>query len=557
MKSLAYPRSVLFRVDRADEAVDALGRAAALRPRDPAVGDNLAAALYAQGRTADAVEAHRAALAVKAEAAGASRDVRALCEALIELIGLPAIYRDEAEIEAARRGFSAGLERAQGLAGAAERASEREYGLVVECLFRLNHFLLAYQQRNDRELMQEWAKLAGALLRRRIGHLMQPLARRARGESRGGRIRLGLASEQLFNHNGVNWADSWLAGLPPADYEFFFYAFGGRSDWLTRKFAALGTLRRLPFGPATFAGTLNAMRADDLDVLIYPDVGMTASSRIAAAARVAPIQCAGWGHPVTTGSPMIDCYLSSAAMEPPGAEDHYSETLVRLPDQAVFFGGADAHARPASRPAFGLPEGGLLFGSAQNLLKYLPGDDDLYARVAAEIPHATLAFVASGSAHVNAIFAGRMRAAFARRGVDFDARARILPRLPHAAFAGLFGVLDAALDTPGWNGANTTVLALARGCPVLTLPGQFMRGRHGLGLLGKAGLDELVAGSRDDYVALAVRLARDPGWRASLRARIARCMDRLLDMSRTCRALDAFFKESVAAPGACAPERKS
>jgi protein O-GlcNAc transferase len=565
----AYRRAVALRPDHAeafnnlgntlkdlgrpDEAVDALKRAVELRPRDPAVKDNLAAAFYAQGRTADAVEAHRAALAIKAEAAGASRDVRALCESLIELIGLPAIYADDAAIDAARRRFAAGLERARGLAGAAAGAGERDYALVLECLFRLNHFLLAYQQRDDRALMREWAGLAGALLRRRIGHLMQPIARRARG----GPIRLGLASEQLFNHNGVNWAYLWLAGLPAADYEFHFYAFGGRSDWLTEKFAALGAVRRLPFGPATFADSLNAMRADGLDVLIYPDVGMTASSRIAAAARLAPIQCAGWGHPVTTGSPMIDCYLSSAAMEPPDGDGHYSETLVRLPDQAVFFGGADADARPVSRPALGLPEGGFLFGSAQNLLKYLPGDDDLYARVAAEVPQATLVFVASGSAHVNAIFAGRMRAAFARRGVDFGARAKILPRLPHAAFADLFGALDAALDTPGWNGANTTVLALSRGCPVVTLPGQFMRGRHGLGLLRKADLGELVAATPADYVALAARLARDPDWRASLRARIVPCMDRLLDMSRTCRALDAFLKEKVAALGASAAERKS
>jgi predicted O-linked N-acetylglucosamine transferase (SPINDLY family) len=530
---------------RPDEAADALERAVELRPRDPAVADNLAAALYAQGRTAEAAAAHRAALALKADAAGASREARALCEALLELIGLPAIYRDEAEIEAARGRFAAGLERALGLAAAAEGSTEGEYALVVECLFKLNHFLLAYQQRNDRAPMQQWAKLAGALLERRIAHLMQPIA----GRARGGKIRLGLASERLFNHNGVNWAYLWLAGLPAADYEFFFYALGGRPDWLTEKFAALGALRRLPFGPATFAESLNAIRADELDVLIYPDVGMTASSRVAAAARLAPIQCAGWGHPVTTGSPAIDYYLSSAAMEPADGDGHYSETLVRLPDQAVFFAGPAPDARPAPRSAFGLPEGGFLFGSAQNLLKYLPRDDDLYARVAAEVPQATLVFVASGAAHVNAVFAGRMRAAFARRGLDFDARAKILPRLPHAAFADLFGALDAALDTPGWNGANTTVLALARGCPMVTLPGEFMRGRHGLGLLGKAGLDELVAATPGDYVALAAKLARDPAWRSALKDRIARGMGRLLDLSATCRALDAFLKEKVAALG--------
>jgi predicted O-linked N-acetylglucosamine transferase (SPINDLY family) len=561
----AYRRAIELKPDHADalnnlgntlkdlgrpgEAVDALTRAAALKPRDPAVRDNLAAALYAEGRTGDAVAAHRAALGLKAEAMGASPAMRALCESLVELIGLPAIYRDEAEVEAARARFSADLERAQALAGAAETAGERDYALVVDCLFKLNHFLLAYQQRNDRALLRKWSALAGALLRRRIGHLMQPLARRARNA----RIRLGVASELLMNHNGVNWLHAWLAGLPGADYEFFFYSLGGRSDWLTEKFAALGHLRRLPFGPATFAQTLAAVRADGLDVLIFPDVGMTASSRIAALARLAPVQCASWGHAETTGSPAIDYYLSSGAMEPPGTDDHYGETLVRLPDPVFFLNPADTEGPAGTRAEYGLPAEGTLLGSVQNLYKYLPRDDDLYARVAAEAPQATLVFVGGGSAYVNGVFADRMRAAFARRGLDFGARAKILPRLPHAAFARLFDVLDAALDTPGWNGANTTMLALARGCPVVTLPGALMRGRHGLALLGKAGLGEFVAASEAEYVTLAARLAEDRG-NAALRARIAVGAARLVDQRACCGFLDAFFKEKVAGLGAAPAE---
>ena len=38
-----------------------------------------------------------------------------------------------------------------------------------------------------------------------------------------------------------------------------------------------------------------------------------------------------WGHPMTSGLPTIDAFLSADAMEPPDAQDHYSEELVRLP----------------------------------------------------------------------------------------------------------------------------------------------------------------------------------------------------------------------------------
>lgn len=36
-------------------------------------------------------------------------------------------------------------------------------------------------------------------------------------------------------------------------------------------------------------------------------------------------------HPVTTGLDTIDHYLSSVLLEGAGAEDHYTENLVRLP----------------------------------------------------------------------------------------------------------------------------------------------------------------------------------------------------------------------------------
>src|SRR5207249_4765500 len=43
-----------------------------------------------------------------------------------------------------------------------------------------------------------------------------------------------------------------------------------------------------------------AIRADELDVLVYPELGMDACSFALAALRLAPRQYAGWGHPVTT-----------------------------------------------------------------------------------------------------------------------------------------------------------------------------------------------------------------------------------------------------------------
>ena len=47
--------------------------------------------------------------------------------------------------------------------------------------------------------------------------------------------------------------------------------------------------------------------------------------------RLAPVQCAAWGHPVTTGSSQVDYYFTCGEMEPPKGADHYTEQLLPLP----------------------------------------------------------------------------------------------------------------------------------------------------------------------------------------------------------------------------------
>ncbi len=106
--------------------------------------------------------------------------------------------------------------------------------------------------------------------------------------------------------------------------------------------------RRTWIACATFTGAAllpsmiaPAIRADALDALVYPELGMDATTFALAALRLAPVQCAAWGHPVTTGHATIDAYFSCGAMEPADADAHYTERLIPLP------GIGTDYARPA------------------------------------------------------------------------------------------------------------------------------------------------------------------------------------------------------------------
>ena len=79
----------------------------------------------------------------------------------------------------------------------------------------------------------------------------------------------------------------------------------------------------------------DAIRNDALHVLVFLDVGMEPQMTQLAALHLAPIACAAWDYPVTSGLPSIDYFLSGESMEPEDAQDHYSEKLVLLPGLGV------------------------------------------------------------------------------------------------------------------------------------------------------------------------------------------------------------------------------
>ncbi len=146
---------------------------------------------------------------------------------------------------------------------------------------------------------------------------------------------------------------------------------------------------------------------------------------------------------------------------------------------------------------------------------------------------------------LTARYRARLGAAFLRLGLRLDERLIVLPQCNHDDYMGINAVCDAMLDTLRWSGGNTSLDALAAGLPIVTLPGRFMRGRQSAGMLALAGIDGLVAGDEDHYVAIAERLALDPAWRAARAADVRAAAGRLFDDPEPVRELAAVLEALV------------
>ena len=143
----------------------------------------------------------------------------------------------------------------------------------------------------------------------------------------------------------------------------------------------------------------------------------------------------------------------------------------------------------------------------------------------------------------------REEAAFAAEGLAAASYCVFLPRLSPERFLAVGAVCDVFLDSIGWSGFNSTLEASVNDLPVVTLPGELMRGRHSMAVLRAMGVGETIASSLDDYVALAVRLAGDPAWRAEIRLKIAEGKHRAY-RDRACIGALEEWLERVARPGA-------
>ena len=62
------------------------------------------------------------------------------------------------------------------------------------------------------------------------------------------------------------------------------------------------------------------------------------------------------------------------------------------------------------------------------------------------------------------------------------------------------------------------------------------------------GVSETIAASLDDYVDIAVRLARDPAWREAIRHRMAAGRSRVYADPAPVRALEDWIEQVVGAP---------
>jgi len=490
-------------------------------------------ALYRQGKTAEARSHFQTVAKLEPENLEAKLGN---CIAQVQLI-----HRSTEEIVQARENYRSTLEdlcRSIDLPDSVAR--ERARGLIGS----LQPFFLAYQGENNRGLQSMYGDL---VVRVQSACFPEWAGKRpSRPPIKSGEpIRVGILSGFFCRHS--NWKipiKGWVENLNREEFQLYGYHTGWTNDEQTE--IAKKSFYRFAEKLPTLEDWLRRITGDRLHVLIIPEVGMDAMTPRLAAFRLAPVQCASWGHPDTTGVPTIDYYLSSDLMEPENGQDHYCEKLVRLPNLSIYYEPLDTPAASVDRAHFGLRADRPLFICTQSLVKYLPRYDEVFPRIAMETGACQFAFIGyQRSSTIEKQFLRRLETAFSRFDLRMEDYVKMVPHLDAARYRAFNQLADVFLDSIGWSGCNSTLEALACDLPVVTMPSELMRGRHTHAILKMMNLSDTEGSNVDEYVAIATRLAKDPNWRKEISEKIARNRHLAYRDMECIRGLEEFIRQAI------------
>jgi protein O-GlcNAc transferase len=355
------------------------------------------------------------------------------------------------------------------------------------------------------------------------------------------RLRIGYVSAHLHIHSASLLAYGWMTSHSREQFEVHIYHVGDKHDVLTGKLAH--ECEHFVQIGSSLESACAQILADQLDILVYVDIGMEMLTSLMASLRLAPLQCATWAHPISTGLPTIDVFISNTAMEPASGQAHYNEHLLQLPGTGACLQAPWLTPLTCTRRDFAVDDSAVVYLSLQPITKYLAEHDGVFANIASQVPNARFLFMEADTAELTQVLQQRLQRAFAAEGLNAAHHLRWLPRMDYDRYLQLLQLADVFLDPPGaWSAGITATEAIACALPLVTWPGEFLRSRQACGMLSVLGITDTIACDSADYIAIATRLGNDRDFRNAVRGQLQQRQSQLFGDTRCMQALEAFYR---------------
>ena len=315
------------------------------------------------------------------------------------------------------------------------------------------------------------------------------------------KLKIGYVSPDFHTHSVAYFIEPLLKAHNKEEFELFGYYNNSKTD---------GTSVRLreyfdgwqEVDALSDIALADKIYEDQIDILVDL-AGHSANNRLGVLARKpAPIQATWLGYPNTSGLSTVDYRITDAIADPIGESDALNtESLIRLDDGFLCYQGDDSIPVISSIPFD--QKGYFTFGSFNNNVKITSEVIKVWADILLSVPNAKLIMKSNQLSDQHTKI--RCQEMFSAQGIAPD-RLILSGMLPSATdHMAYYGEVDLALDPFPYNGTTTTFEALWMGVPTLTYSGNVHACRVGASIVSRIGLEDYVAYSPEDYIALAVK----------------------------------------------------
>ena len=300
------------------------------------------------------------------------------------------------------------------------------------------------------------------------------------------KIKLGFISEYLTDHTIGKLFKGIILKLDKKKFEVLVF-----HSEKTKKGKILDELKQSEkegnlknfFLPKNFSEVQQIILDQNLDILFYPEIGLSLQLYYLSFLRLAKVQITSWGHPETTGNPSIDYFLTSKVIEADGSQKNFSEKLLYLDYMPMYYFVPKIHNKIDKDKL----SKNNIYSCPQTLQKIHPDFDLIIGGIHEKDKKAIIYFIKD----VNQIFYLRLIERFKKnKKIDLN-RIKFLDGLNWEQYINHCGEASVLLDPVYYGSGNSFYESVYYGTPSITMPTKYTKSRLVLGAYNQMNISDL------------------------------------------------------------------
>ena len=316
------------------------------------------------------------------------------------------------------------------------------------------------------------------------------------------KIKIGFISEFFNNHTIEKLFKGLIFNLDNNLFDInIFYLDNGKG--IDNEFLEKEIMRKVNNFklPKLFSEKINLVSDQNLDIIFYPDIGMSSELYYLTFLRLAKHQMTSWGHPETTGSPNIDYFISSKLLEInyQEAKEHYTEKLILCDYLPMYL--SKPNLKKISDDEI---KSNNIYSCPQTLFKLHPDFDEVIFKILEKDKKANIFFIKDK----NEILYKKIFVRFKEKKLSGFDRINFINQMGQLDYIHHCGRASVLLDPLYFGSGNSFHDSMIYGTPTVTMPTKYLRTKIVEGAYKQMKIvNPPVVNNIDDYVSVAVEIA--------------------------------------------------